>query len=192
LRRLGIALAGLTLAALALSASSPSKKPRPRAAAAALDFTGTWELDPATSLNVPAQMKSAVLSVTQKGNTIWISPVDVEGKGSLVAAEEIVADGRSYEKGLGPAGKGIVTAGWARDGQSLWIEVKAGQPDDPKNFASQRSVWKLSSDRKVWVRESVSISQGAPRTARLVFRRTKLPPKTSPSPRPTGAAKKSG
>jgi hypothetical protein len=190
MKRLAIGLLGVWLTALSLSATPAAKpRPRPRPGSPPLDFSGVWEIDPATSLNVPSQMNNAVLSVTQKQNRIWISPVDREGKGSLIAAEEIVADGRPYEKALGPAGKGIVTADWAKDGQSLWIEIKAGTQDDPKKAATQRSVWKLSSDRKVWVRESVSFSQGLPRTARLVFRRGTRTPTPAPSPPPAGETK---
>ena len=100
-------------------------------------------------------------------------------------AEEIVADGQPYEKSLGPAGKGVVTAQWGADGASLWIDVQAGSDPVPQRNASQRSVWKLSQDGRVWVRESVSISQGTPRQARLVFR--KVSPEAAPTPgaRPT-------
>ena len=123
------------------------------------------------SLNVSSPMKGAVLSVTQKGNRIWISPVQAPDKPrKAILSEELVVDGRVYEKALGPAGKGLVTADWAKDGKSLWIEVQAGPPEDPK-AALQRSVWKLSEDRKVWVRESVSLSKGSAKSARLVFRK---------------------
>jgi len=116
-------------------------------------------------------MQGAVLSVTQKGDRIWITPVQTPGKArNPILAEEIVADGRAYEKTLGPAGKGLVTAGWAKDGKSLWIEVQAGPPEETRE-ALQRSIWKLSADRKVWVRESVSLSKGNAKSARLVFRR---------------------
>jgi hypothetical protein len=116
-------------------------------------------------------MQGAVLSVTQKGNRIWISPVQApDGAGQANPAEEIVVDGRAYEKTLGPAGKGLVTADWAKDGKSLWIQVQADPPEDSQ-AALQRSVWKLSEDRKVWVRESVSLSKGSAMSARLVFRK---------------------
>ncbi len=165
------ATAGL-LAAVAVLAAAPKTRgkgePKPP-----LDFSGTWTLDPKLSRNVSAQMRDAVLSVRQKGNRIWISPVKSEtGPRQRILSEEIVADARPYEKALGPAGKGLVTAGWAKDGKALWIEVTAGPPEDPGS-AIQRSVWKLSSDRQVWVRESVSISKGHSGSARLVFRRNK-------------------
>jgi hypothetical protein len=160
------------LASLAVLAAGPKTRektePKPP-----LDFSGTWTLDSKSSVNVSAQMQGAVLSVRQKGDRIWISPVKAEaGPRSRILSEEIVADSRPYEKALGPAGKGLVTAGWARDGKSLWIEVAAGPPENPGE-AIQRSVWRLSEDRQVWVRESFSISKGRSGRARLVFRRNK-------------------
>lgn len=158
------------LAALAVIAAAPKTRakaePKPP-----LDFSGTWTLDPKMSRNVSSRMQGAVLFVRQKGDRIWISPVKPEdGARQGILAEEIVADAHPYEKALGPAGNGLVTAGWAKDGKSLWIEVKAGPPEEPGS-AIQRSVWRLSEDRQVWVRESVSAPPGRSGRARLVFRR---------------------
>ncbi|HEX7253484.1 MAG TPA: hypothetical protein VF376_11425 [Thermoanaerobaculia bacterium] len=152
----------------------PAKSARPArtrtpAAKPPIDFSGIWELDTKASVHPNPHYQGSVLSVTQTGDHIWIQPIK-QGKGTGVLGEEIVADGRGYEKGIGASGKGIVTAGWSDDRQSLWIEVKAG-PADPAKGAMQRSVWKLSEDGSVWVRESVSISQGKAQSARLVFRR---------------------
>jgi hypothetical protein len=171
--------------------AKPARPARTRTPAASvprppLDFSGVWELDPKASIHPNPHYEGAVLSVTQNGDHIWIQPIK-QGKGTGVLGEEIVADGRGYEKGIGAAGKGIVTAGWSADRQSLWIEVKAG-PADPAKGAMQRSVWKLSEDGSVWVRESVSISQGKAQSSRLVFRRrsagsltpTPAPPKSRP------------
>ncbi len=164
-------LAFLLLVALPLFGAPAPKPTRKAAAPPPLDFSGVWELDPKMSLHVSGSMRDAVLSVTQKGDRIWLSPVQSPGKArSPILAEEIVADGRAYEKALGPAGKGLVTAGWARDGKALWIEVQAGSPENPRE-AVQRSIWRISEDRKVWVRESVSLSKGTAKSARLVFRR---------------------
>jgi hypothetical protein len=180
-------VAGCLVLVLAISAAG-TKGQRKAVTKPPLDFSGVWQLDPKMSLNVSSAMKDAVLAVTQRGDRIWISPVSAT-RGSLIMAEEIVADGRPYEKTLGPGGKGTVTAGWARDRQSLWIEVRAGDPEDPKDSAIQRSVWKLSADRTVWVRESVSMSKGTARTARLVFRRKsgsqRTPAATIPPSQPT-------
>jgi hypothetical protein len=171
-RRLVRAAAG-TLAALALLGAGP--KPRPKAEPKPpLDFSGTWTLDQKESVNVSSQMRGAVLSVRQSGNRIWISSVKADtGPRSRILSEEIVVDARPYEKALGPAGKGLVTAGWAADGKSLWIEVAAGPPENPRE-SIQRSVWRLSEDRRVWVRESMSVSKGHSGRARLVFRKNKV------------------
>ncbi len=162
--------AALVLPLLIVSAM-PSRTPKTPTPKPPLDFSGTWELDPKLSVNVSSQMAGAVLSVTQKGNRIWISPVKPDqGARQRILSEEIVVDGVPYEKALGPAGKGLVTAGWAKDSKSLWIEVEAGPPENPRS-AVQRSVWKISEDRTVWVRESVSVSKGHSGRARLVFRK---------------------
>jgi hypothetical protein len=167
--RLFFLVAVLLCGAFRVEAAPASKSKAP--APPPLDFSGVWELDPKMSVRISPNMQNAVLSVSQKGNRLWISPVQTTGKDrQAILAEEIVADGRPYEKALGPAGKGLVTAGWARDGKSLWIEVQAGPPENPK-AALQRSVWKLSGDRKVWVRESVSLSKGNAKSTRLVFRK---------------------
>ena len=169
--RLLLGTAGM-LVTIAALAAGPKARPKGEAKPP-LDFSGTWTLDPKMSRNVSAQMQGAVLSVRQRGNRIWISPVNPKAGPRLrILAEEIVADARPYEKTLGPAGKGLVTAGWARDGKSLWIEVSAG-PGDKPGEAMQRSIWRLSDDRQVWVRESISASPGRSARARLVFRKTK-------------------
>jgi hypothetical protein len=172
----------------AKSAARPARTRTPTKTAEAVppDFSGNWQLDVTASINPNSHLEGAVLSVTQHGDHIWIQPIK-QGKGSGVLAEEIVADGRSYEKALGPAGKGVVTAGWSEDRQSLWIEIKAGPEGDPNKSATQRSVWKLSADRNVWVRESVSISQGKAKSTRLVFRRR---PAESLTPTPVTKSKR--
>jgi len=125
-----------------------------------------WVLDENASRGVSPHMRGAVLSVEQRGNHIRILPL---GHRDKLLGDEIVADGRPYEKTLGN-GKGVVTAGWSKDRGSLWLEVTGGAPGEPR-AAIQRSVWKLSSDRKTWVRHSVSSSGGERAEARLVFRR---------------------
>jgi hypothetical protein len=166
---LGTVCLSIALGLLAAGPTArPTSEPKPP-----LDFSGTWTLDLKASMHVSSQMQGAVLSVRQKGDRIWISSVKADtGPRSPILAEEIVADARPYEKALGPAGKGLVTAGWARDGQSLWIEVAAGPPENPGE-AIQRSVWRLSEDGQVWVRESVSLSREHPGRARLVFRKNR-------------------
>ena len=170
--RLRLRAAAGTLAALTLLAAGPRARPTVNPTPP-LDFSGTWTLDPKASMNVSSQMQGAVLSVRQEGNRIWISSQKADaGPRPRILSEEIVVDGRPYEKALGPAGKGLVTAGWARDGKSLWIEVAAGPPENPGE-AIQRSVWRLFESGEVWVRESVSVSKGHSGRARLVFRKNK-------------------
>jgi hypothetical protein len=162
----------LIFLATAVAGAAPKTTPKP-AAKPPLDFSGVWELDLEMSLNVSDRMKGAVLSVEQKGNRIRISPAEpASGPHPGILTEEIVVDGIPYEKALGPAGKRRVTAGWSPDGRSLWITVEAGSPEDPDS-AVERSVWKLTEDRTVWVRESVSVSEGHTGRARLVFRKRK-------------------
>ncbi len=163
-----LAAAAWAVLSLSAAAASPKGKAAPKPP---LDFSGVWVLDPKMSLNVSSHMMGAVLSVTQEGNRIWISPVRPEGGSRpAILGEEIVADQRPYEKALGPAGKGVVTAGWSTDGKALWIEVLAGPPENPRE-AVQRIIWKLSEDRTLWVRESVSMSPGNAKSSRLVFRK---------------------
>jgi hypothetical protein len=159
-------------------------KPR---SSAPLDFSGTWEFDEKTSINANYHYIGSVLSVAQSGNHIWIQPVK-QGRGSGVLAEEIVADGRPYEKAMGPAGKGTVTAEWSEDKTALRIEVRAGPEGKPSAEATQSTLWRLSADRKLWLRESTSTSQGQSRSSRLVFRRisaASLTPSAVPAPRST-------
>ena len=144
-----------------------------------LDFSGVWEIDPKMSSGGSWRMEEAVLAVKQRGNAIYIEPI--ESKAPKLLADEIIADGRPYEKMMGPAGKGVVTAQWAKDGKSLFIEVTAGPPENPR-AAVQHSVWKISSDGSVWIRESVSVSKGTGGRTRLVFRKRGRVSKPTPAP----------
>jgi hypothetical protein len=150
-----------------------------------LDFTGVWVLDEKESRNVSPAMKGETLNVRQTGNQIWISPMDPAK--SRLLSESIVVDGRPYEKALGTKGKGLLTVAWAKDRQSLWLEMTAGPDDDPRKIV-QRSVWKLSKDRKTWVRQSVTIQEGRTTDSVLVFHRKQNPRATgAPTPRRTPA-----
>lgn len=151
--------------------------PRPSPGKPPLDFTGVWVLDEKASRNVSPPMREAVLNVRQTGNEIWISPMDPSK--SHLMAESIVVDGRGYEKALGNKGKGVLTAAWAKDRKSLWLEMTAGPEDNPRQVV-QRSVWKLSSDRRTWIRQSVSIQNGKTQDAMLVFRRRSAAPPPVP------------
>ena len=143
--RLSVAIRGLVLV-FALAGARPP-----------IDFSGVWVLDERASQGVSTHMRGAVLSVEQTGDQIRILPL---GHRDKILGDEIVADGRPYAKALGN-GKGVVTAGWSKDRGSLWLEVTGGPPGEPR-AAIQRSVWKLSSDRKTWVRHSISSSGGEP------------------------------
>ena len=154
-------LAAAALTVTAAAALAAPRKATPRARSAPLDFSGTWVLDPKASVNVSPRMRDGVLIVSQTGDRIFISP----GSPTMqVMAEEIVADGQPYEKALGTGQKAIVRAGWAADGESLRLEIAAGD-------SRQRSIWKLSRDRTVWVRDTSTLDHGARRNSRLVFRR---------------------
>jgi len=162
---------------------TPAASSRPRAGAPGglTDFSGLWELDSAASAGGAPNLEGAVLEVSQKGDRIWIQPLG-RSRTSLLA-EEVVVDGRAYEKGIGEkgGGRGTLTAKWGTDAKSLWLEVTAGPDDDPR-AAVQRSVWRLSEDRSTWVRETITMTHGAARRSRLVFRRQD-PKRLTPQPR---------
>lgn len=136
-------------------------------------------LDEKASRNVSAPMRDAVLNVRQTGNEIWISPMDPSK--SQLLSESIVVDGRPYVKTLGNKGQGVLTAAWGKDRKELWLEITAGPQDNPREVV-QRSFWKLSADRRTWVRQSVSIQKGKRSEATLVFRRQVAA--RTPTPRP--------
>lgn len=182
IRRLGLLLMVLALAASS-AAAAPSARSKPGtlgAPGSLTDFSGLWELDPKESSGGAPNLEKAVLEVTQKGDRIWIQPLGDSRRALL--AEEIVVDGRAYQKALGK-NKGTVTAKWGTDGKSLWLEIVAGTDEAPR-AAMQRSVWKLSEDRKTWVRETVTMAGGAPRRSRLVFQRHAP---TTPTPKPAAS-----
>jgi hypothetical protein len=140
-----------------------------------------WEFDTKLSLTTAANFDGGTLEVTQKEDHIWIQPVgSARGR---VLAEEVVVDGRTYEKAVGDkqGRKGTLTAKWGTDAKSLWLEVTAGPDNDPRE-AVQRSVWRLSDDRSTWVRETVTVAHGTSRRSRLVFRRLD-PKKITPEAR---------
>lgn len=175
----------LLIALLALWTVSAAPVPRatkapPRAGSPGgpTDFSGVWEVDPGASSGGASNMEGAVLEVTQKGDRIWIQPTGPARKSLL--AEEVVVDGRTYQKGVGAGQKGTLTAKWGTDAKSLWLEVTAGPAEDPR-AAVQRSVWRLSEDRSTWVRETVTMTSGTARRSRLVFRR-RDPKKRTPLP----------
>jgi hypothetical protein len=185
----GRALLGATLATLVAvglgaqtpapsSTSGPKKVRTPRAARtpkAPLDFSGTWVLDAASSRGAAPALKAAVLTVRQNGNRIWIEPVR-GAKPSPIMAEEIVVDGRPYEKGFGSGQKGTLTAAWGKDDQSLWLQIEAGTADEPHS-ATQRMVWRLRDGGRVWTRQSWTVQKGGGKESYLVFRKQEIPAK---------------
>ncbi len=174
----GQALAVVVVAGALWAAAAPAPTSVPNARMP-LDFSGTWRLDAKASVSVSPNMKDAVLIVEQKGDRIRVSPAP-QGPGKLhLAADEIVADGRAYEKAVG-GGKGILTARWSADGRALEMELTGGTPENPRK-AVQTGRWTLSADRSTWVRETRTVGDGKVRQTRLVFHReTPQPAKTAP------------
>ncbi len=179
---------GLALAALlpadpgAPLKKRPSRSAHPGAKGSQTDFTGIWELDAKSSTLGSSKMENAVLQVTQSGERIWIQPLG--NSRARILAEEVVVDGRTYEKTLGNKERGTLTARWGNDAKSLWLEVVAGTDETPR-AAVQRSLWRLSADRQVWVRETVTVQKDGAHQTRLVFRRqdpNKLTPVPTPAP----------
>ncbi len=183
--------AAATLAALILGAplaaepDTPAKKrssrpARPGAHGSQTDFTGIWELDSKSSSLGSQKMENAVLQVTQAGDRLWIQPLG--NTRARVLAEEVVVDGRTYEKALGKE-RGTLTAKWGNDAKSLWLEVVAATDENPR-AAVQRSVWRLSDDRQVWVRETMTVQKDGGHRTRLVFRRQDPKKVTRATPAP--------
>jgi len=164
------------------AAPKPTSRPAPSRGKPPLDFSGLWELDAAASRGAPPNMLGAALSVTQSGDRIRIEPVQRERL--LLSADQIVADGRTYEKSVGMDKKGFLTAAWSPDRGSLRIEVTAGPPENP-GASVQRSVWTLSRDRQIWMRQTVTIREGKSSATRLVFRRKKEASPATPTRSPT-------
>jgi hypothetical protein len=170
-------------------APAPTAAPKPKAAktpapkksaAPHPNFSGDWVLDPQASKGVSQAMRGAVIHVRQTGDHIWVEPIG--GKGRLLA-EEIVADGRSYEKVLGSRQKGTVQAAWGKDGE-LWIEAAVGDAENP-NGGRQRMIWRLRDGGQTWTRQTRTLqSDGTVRDTFLVFRRRAAGPTPSPAPSP--------
>lgn len=175
----GPAAAAVLLAASAVWAqtAAPSPTPQRKAArtpgpaksrAAPINFSGVWVLDPQASRGVSPSMEGAVIRVRQNGNRIWIEPI--EQKDHKLNSEEIVVDGRLYEKALGGSQKGTVEAAWGKDGTSLWIEAVVGTAENPR-VASQRMIWRLREGGKVWTRQTRTLQADEVKDSFLVFRK---------------------
>jgi hypothetical protein len=133
-----------------------------------LDFSGVWDIDLAQSQGVSTAMKQAVLSVRQSGNTILVEPI--EQPRPFLSADEIVVDGKVYEKAIGRGAKGTVRAFWATDGKSLWIETITKHTDGTE-VAHQRSQWTLNNGGTVWTRHTWTVQDGKNRESVLVFKK---------------------
>jgi hypothetical protein len=177
-RRIGWAAAMVWLGACVLAsqtaaqtlAPQPARTPRKtsRSARPPLDFTGVWELDAKASQGVSRNMEGAVLSVRQNGNRIWIEPI--EQKHPNLLSEEIVVDGRLYEKAVGRAEKGTLVAAWGKDKASLWLEVVVGTEQNPR-AAVQRMIWRLRENGRVWTRQTRTLQPGEAKDSFLLFRK---------------------
>jgi len=150
---------------------APTKPPSPpkggKPARAPIDFSGTWEIDAAESRGMSTSMRDAVISIRQNGDRIWIEPVDRSRK--LLSSEEIVVDGKLYEKALGRGMKGTVQAAWAKDRKSLWIQTVTKNPEGER-VAYQRAQWTLK-DPNTWMRRTWTVQQDDNRESILVFHR---------------------
>jgi hypothetical protein len=185
MRRRAVLAAGCILAAAALAAQTATPAPKPvrtpgsadspkRSAKAKkksgppLDFTGVWVLDAQASSGVGPNMEQAVLSVRQNGNRIWIEQIETNRLNIL--AEEIVVDGKLYEKSLGRGQKGTLEAAWGKDGTSLWLQAVARTDENP-TAAMQRMIWRLRDGGKTWTRQTRTIQPGGAKDTFLVFRK---------------------
>ena len=151
---------------------APAKHATPKAKRAGppLDFSGVWELDAKASHGVsPAMEKGAVLSVRQNGNHIWIEPI--ERKKLTVLSEEVIVDGRKYEKALGTVKKGTLVADWGKDGTSLWLQVEVPGEDGGPPSGSQRAIWRLRDGGTVWTRQTRTVTKDDVKDTFLIFRK---------------------
>jgi len=150
-----------------------SKKPK----SAPTDFSGDWVLDPKASRGVSKAMENAVLRVRQNGNHIWVEQITGGGARRLTS-EEIVVDGKRYEKGLGAGQRGTVEAAWGKEGE-LWIEAVVVTEANPRE-ASQRMIWRLRDGGQTWTRQTRTLqNDGGVRDTFLVFRKK---PEEKPTP----------
>jgi hypothetical protein len=154
---------------------APAKKAtpgatKPKRSGPPLDFSGVWTLDAAASKGVSPAMENAVLSVRQNGNHIWIEPLE---RKRVILAEEVVVDGRAYEKGVGLSRgrKGTLTADWGKDGESLWLQIEVPSEDGSEPAGVQRAIWRLRDKGATWTRQTRTFTKGDVKDTFLVFRR---------------------
>ena len=135
---------------------------------APLDFAGVWEIDVKASKGVSTSMSKAVLSIRQSGDRLWIEPI--EQPRPYLSAEEIVVDGKLYEKAVGRGDKGTVQAQWGKDNKDLWIQTVTKNAEGAE-VAYQRSQWTLEDGGKTWTRHTWTIQKGQTRESVLVFKK---------------------
>jgi len=174
MRRRAALAAACFLAAAALAAQTATPAPKPartpgkKKSGPPLDFTGVWVLDGQASSGVSPNMEQAVLSVRQNGNRIWIEQIETNRPNIL--AEEIVVDGKPYEKSLGRGQKGTLEAAWGKDGTSLWLQAIARTDENP-TASMQRMIWRLRDGGKTWTRQTRTIQPDGAKDTFLVFRK---------------------
>ena len=174
-RALFIATALVLGAAVLFAQATPAPKkstPKPKSSSrkVPLDFSGTWVLDAEASKGVAPQMANAVLLVRQDGNRIWIEQ-QIESGERQIMSDQIIVDGKKYEKALGAGVKGTLQADWGKDGTSLWLQAIAGPEGDPSS-AVQRMVWRLREGGKMWTRQTMTVQPSGTKETFLVFRKS--------------------
>jgi hypothetical protein len=179
LRRVPAALLAAVLVAASAGAQTAPPTPRPTLPAppppakgakpgAPLDFSGVWDIDLKASQGVSTSMGKAVISVRQNGEHLWIEPI--EQTRPYLSADEIVVDGKLYEKAVGRGDKGTLQAQWGKDRKALWIQTVAKNPEG-EEVAFQRSRWELKDGGNTWTRKTWTVQKGQTRESFLVFRK---------------------
>ena len=163
-------VAAAFLGAQAVPAPTVPPKAAPKTARAPLDFSGVWEIDLKESKGVSKNMEKAVISIRQNGDRIWIEPI--EQRRPWLVADEIIVDGKLYEKAIGGGRKGSVQADWGKEKKSLWIQTAAGTDVNPDSGWT-RSVWELRDGGKTWTRRTWTFQKDETRESFLVFRKRK-------------------
>ena len=114
-------------------------------------------------------MEKAVISIRQNGDRIWIEPI--EQKRPWLVADEIVVDGKVYEKALGGGKKGSVQAQWGKDKKSLWIQTTAGTEENPDSGWTARRLGAEGRREDLDAAARGAFSQAEKRESFLVFRK---------------------
>ena len=122
------------------------------AASAKVDFSGTWTLDKANSQGLPPGMDQ-LMTVTQAGDKLSLETKLITEHGEQVVPDSYMLNGKEVEfapRGPGGAtGKGMRTAKWGEDGNSIDVSEKATF-DTPEGAVTAQVTrkWTLSPDGK--------------------------------------------